>query len=114
MRHISVLTSRAAIVTSALLPLATLSAASGDVPLLEADAASRLWRLFPSLPVRAVFMFLALGVFILMAGVIAWRQRESVLDTIEFEGRTLFKKAVIATIFLLAAAFLTMMVINNR
>ena len=63
---------------------------------------------------RLAVMCLVLVVLILMAGVIAWRHGESVLDTIEFEGRTLFKKAVIATVFLLVAAFLALMVINNQ
>jgi hypothetical protein len=63
--------------------------------------------------VKAVFGLLALVVFIGMAALIARRHRESILDTIEFEGMKLFRKAAWVTVILIAVVFVALMVINN-
>jgi hypothetical protein len=71
--------------------------------------------MFPFLLLRrhAAFMLVVLAVFVVIAGSVVWRHRESVFDTIEFEGGRLFKKAVITTLVLAAVAYLALVIINN-
>lgn len=73
------------------------------------------WDILPRSFFLLPILLLVVGlVFIVMAGVVALRRRESLVHVMEFDGAVLWRKARVWALVLIAMAFLVLIIINNQ